>query len=84
MSPHRISNGADDAKESELYSKVRQVDVDFKRFFGVGPARVDRRFTLTLSEQTYLPKVILNPVAMSSCTTTRSHADGKPGRQPPC
>jgi hypothetical protein len=47
------------AKKSEMYTHVRQLDVEFKQFFGTEPSIVDRRFILTLAEQSYLPKVIL-------------------------
>jgi len=63
VSPHPLVNGTKatnkdvESKMSEMFSQIEQVDIDFKRFFGVKPTRVDRRFTLKLTEQMYLPKV---------------------------
>lgn len=47
----------DDVTKTELYTDLRKFDVDFKRFYGIEPAHVDRRFVITLSELSYLPKV---------------------------
>ncbi|MCJ1247109.1 hypothetical protein MMC30_004320 [Trapelia coarctata] len=51
-----VVNGTDDVKTKELYSDLKNFDVDFKRFYGIEPTRVDRRFVATLSKLTYLPK----------------------------
>ena len=53
----KTANGAKDPKASERFTDARELDVEFARFFGVKPTRVDRRFKLRLTEQTYLPKV---------------------------
>lgn len=51
------ANGTDDIMTKELYSDLKSFNVDFKRFYGTEPTRVDRRFVATLSDLTYLPKV---------------------------
>jgi hypothetical protein len=43
---------------TELFTELRQFDVDFKKFYGIEPAHVDRRFVIKLSELSYLPKVL--------------------------
>lgn len=45
------------AKESELHSSRHNVHVEFEKFYGTEPRLVDRRFDLSLSDLTYLPKV---------------------------
>ena len=42
----------------EMHTGVRTLEVDFERFFGVVPSRVNSSFSLTLAEQSYLPKVV--------------------------
>jgi hypothetical protein len=58
MALPRLVNGTKSVKNAEPDCQARKLDVEFKQFYGVEPSRVDRRFTLTLSEQSYLPKVI--------------------------
>lgn len=47
-----IVNGTNDVKTTELYSDLKNFDVDFKRFYGIEPTQVDRRFVATLSDLT--------------------------------
>jgi hypothetical protein len=47
--------------KTELYTELRKFDVNFKRFYGIEPKHVDRRFMISLSELSYLPKVLLPP-----------------------
>lgn len=54
-----VVDGTNDVKTTELYSDLKNFDVDFKRFYGIEPTQVDRRFVATLSDLTYLPKVTL-------------------------
>jgi hypothetical protein len=61
MALPRLLNGTKAVKNTELDGQTRMLDVEFTQFYGVEPSRVDRRFTLTLSEQSYLPKVIYPP-----------------------
>ena len=56
----RSENGTKRVKNTELDSQARVFVVEFKEFYRFEPSRVDRRFTLTLSAQSYLPKVILS------------------------
>lgn len=53
-------NGAtkNDVTKMELYADLKKFDVDFKRFYGIEPKYVDRRFVIELSELSYLPKVL--------------------------
>lgn len=41
----------------ELHTAVKSLDVSFEKFFGIPPSRVQKHFTLSLAEQSYLPKV---------------------------
>ncbi|THC89183.1 hypothetical protein EYZ11_011370 [Aspergillus tanneri] len=41
----------------EMHTNVRTLEVDFELFFGIVPSNVNKSFSLTLSEQSYLPKV---------------------------
>ena len=50
-----------DIAKTELYTESRKFDVDFKRFYGIEPKHVDRRFVISLSGLSYLPKVLLPP-----------------------
>ena len=50
-------NGNHGLGTQELYSDSKAVEVDFKRFYGLEPRHVDRRFTVKLSDLSYLPKV---------------------------
>ena len=52
--------GVDDIKKKEIYSQMKKIKVDFKRFYGIEPIRVNRHFVITLSAHSYLPKVFLN------------------------
>ena len=45
------------AKEGELHTSRHNVHVEFEKFYGTEPRRVDRRFDLSLLHLTYLPKV---------------------------
>ena len=45
------------AMERELHSNRHNVHVEFEKFYGTEPRHVDRRFDLSLSDLTYLPKV---------------------------
>lgn len=45
------------ANERELHSSRHKVHVEFEKFYGTEPRHVDRRFELSLSDLTYLPKV---------------------------
>ena len=44
-------------REKELHSGLKRLNIDFERFYGIKPSKVDRRFVITLSDLTYLPKV---------------------------
>ncbi|KAK2757996.1 hypothetical protein FQN54_004402 [Arachnomyces sp. PD_36] len=41
----------------EMHTGVRSLEVNFERFFGIVPSNVNESFSLTLAEQSYLPKV---------------------------
>ena len=43
--------------EDEMHTGVRKIGVNFEGFYGFKPSRVDSRFTITLSDLSYLPKV---------------------------
>ena len=43
--------------ERELHSSRHNFHVEFEKFYGTEPRHVDRRFDLSLSDLTYLPKV---------------------------
>ena len=45
------------AKERGLHSSRHNVHVEFEKFYGTEPKHVDRRFDLSLSDLTYVPKV---------------------------
>lgn len=55
-----------DVKETELHAPKKSKNVNFEDFYGLRPTRVDRRFDVTLSDHSYLPKV--------SCIETNSSA----------
>ena len=55
--PSSVLNPASEVNERQLHSNRHKTHVDFERFYGVEPARVDRNFDLTLSDFSYLPKV---------------------------
>ena len=59
--PSDVVDSAPEVKQRELHNNRHMVHVDFERFFGIEPARVDRTFDLTISDFTYLPKVGLLP-----------------------
>ena len=59
--PSNVFDGAPEVKQRELHSNRRIVHVDFERFYGIEPTRVDREFDLVLSDLTYLSKVGLLP-----------------------
>ena len=44
-------------KWTELHSSQKEFGVEFEKFYGFKPSRVDRRFNMTLSDMTYMPKV---------------------------
>ena len=46
-----------DAATHELHTTVKTLSVDFKRFYGSSPTRVDKKFTVRLSGLSYLPKI---------------------------
>lgn len=46
-----------EVKEIELHSEKKSKNVNFEAFYGIRPTRVDRRFDVTLSDHSYLPKV---------------------------
>ncbi len=50
-------DGAQDAKQNELHNYQHEVHIEFEKFYGMKPTHVDRRFDLTLSDLTYLPRV---------------------------
>lgn len=51
-------NGVNGKHTDEMHTGVRTLEVDFERFFGIEPSKVNRSFSLTLAEQSYLPKVV--------------------------
>ena len=55
--PSGVLNSASEVYHRQLHSIRHKVHVDFERFYGVEPARVDRDFDLTLSDFSFLPKV---------------------------
>jgi len=54
---HKPFNGVREIKNKEIHNNPKLVHVDFKDFYGIQPTNVDRRFDLTLSDLSYLPKV---------------------------
>ncbi|KAJ1329822.1 hypothetical protein MN608_06558 [Microdochium nivale] len=54
---HPPKNSRTQGMHSEIHTYVRTLDVNFERFFGTKPTRVDEAFTISLTEQSYLPKV---------------------------
>ncbi|KAE8133790.1 hypothetical protein BDV38DRAFT_274004 [Aspergillus pseudotamarii] len=50
-------NGVDGKHRDEMHTDVRTLEVEFEHFFGIVPSKINRRFPLSLSEQSYLPKV---------------------------
>lgn len=48
----------------EMHTALQKNNIEFRDFFGIEPSRVDRRFSIKLSEFSYLPKVI-SPIAHS-------------------
>ena len=50
-----------DSTEAEMHSIEKESHVEFEAFYGIKPKRVDRGFLVSLSEQSYLPKVSLPP-----------------------
>ena len=44
-------------KLAELHSDRKEFGVEFEDFYGFKPSRVDRRFNMTLSDMSYMPKV---------------------------
>ena len=55
--PSGVVDSLPEVKQKELHSNRQIVQVDFERFFGIEPARLDRTFDSTISDSTYLPKV---------------------------
>ncbi|KAL8786294.1 MAG: hypothetical protein Q9213_002889 [Squamulea squamosa] len=51
-----ITNGINGSSDTEMHSAVRKYHVEFEDLYGIKPHRVDRRFSVNLSEQSYLPK----------------------------
>ena len=61
--PLTVIDNVLEAKQREIHCNRHRVHVDFKRFYGIEPAHVDRNFDLTLSDLSYLPKVgLLSPL----------------------
>ena len=50
-------NSTHDMINKEMHIDVKKFDVDFKKFYGIQPQYVDRKFAVTLSDLSYLPKV---------------------------
>ncbi|KAF2009734.1 hypothetical protein BU24DRAFT_358557 [Aaosphaeria arxii CBS 175.79] len=46
-----------EVKENELHATKKSRNVTFENFYGHKPTRVDRRFDVTLSDHSYLPKI---------------------------
>jgi hypothetical protein len=67
-----VQNDTFDVKQSELQATKKTNIVDFEAFYGIKPTRIDRRFNVTLSDHSYLPKVSGIPTAntISSRLTT--------------
>ena len=55
------TDGTTDSTEAEMHSMEKESHVEFEAFYGIKPKRVDRGFLVSLSEQSYLPKVSLPP-----------------------
>ena len=53
-------NGINGSHNDEMHTNERSLEVDFKRFFGVAPCRINGTFSLHLAEESYLPKVGLS------------------------
>ena len=43
--------------QNEMHSRLKKLSINFERFYGIKPSRMDRRFIITLSDMSYLPKV---------------------------
>ncbi|KAF2819835.1 hypothetical protein CC86DRAFT_412757 [Ophiobolus disseminans] len=72
-----------DIKESELHAAKKSRNVNFEAFYGIEPTRIDRRFDVTLSDHSYLPK-IENPradwVVTAATNAFRAFQNGELGQ----
>jgi len=56
---HTSLNGFSQKHADEMHTYVQTLEVDFEHFFGIVPTKMNKSFSLTLAEQSYLPKVII-------------------------
>ena len=54
--PSTIADG-EVTKEMELHSPPCSLRVEFQGFYGYPPSAIDRRFNISLSNSSYVPKV---------------------------
>ena len=43
--------------QNEIHSDRKELNVEFEGFYGIKPSKVDRRFKVSLSDMSYMPKV---------------------------
>ena len=53
----KSDNGAREIRNKEMNNNPNKIHVNFDEFYGIKPTNIDRRFDLTLSDLSYLPKV---------------------------